>query len=199
LDSQRTRKRNSVQLPRHDVGSREGTQFLLAEGKQSRIGRGLDCDIILADALSSRVHAIVFFEEGSGAFATLAAVMAPSSITKKLTTRLLVDRCVLKIGSTEFEFHSSQTKPSTRTGSTTRRRSFMTAASCSNKSRANLASKRFAIRNGRTIPNAPPAQHEAAGLQQSGRSGAVSLELLRERVRASVVVFCGPATMGSLS
>jgi pSer/pThr/pTyr-binding forkhead associated (FHA) protein len=46
------------------VGPRQGTQFLLAEGKENRIGRGLDCDVILADPLSSRVHAIIVCQEG---------------------------------------------------------------------------------------------------------------------------------------
>jgi pSer/pThr/pTyr-binding forkhead associated (FHA) protein len=46
------------------AGPRSGTQFLLTEGKQNRIGRGLDCDIILADPLASRVHAIVLSQEG---------------------------------------------------------------------------------------------------------------------------------------
>src|SRR5262245_4798738 len=46
------------------AGPRSGTQFLLDEGKQNRIGRGLDCDVILADPLSSRVHAVVLCEEG---------------------------------------------------------------------------------------------------------------------------------------
>ena len=46
------------------AGQRVGTQFHLAEDKQNRIGRGLECDVILADPLSSRVHAIVTCETG---------------------------------------------------------------------------------------------------------------------------------------
>src|SRR6185369_4162047 len=44
-------------------GPRAGTQFLLDPARPNRIGRGLDCDVILTDPLSSRVHAIVVCQD----------------------------------------------------------------------------------------------------------------------------------------
>src|SRR5438067_3261439 len=91
------------------VGPRAGTQFLLDESKQNRIGRGLDCDIILADPLASRVHAIVFFQEGwwvrdagsrNGTFVN----------EQKIDEARLVESNLLKIGSTEFEFRQTDAR-----------------------------------------------------------------------------------------
>ena len=45
------------------AGPRAGAQFVLDAGRQNRIGRGLECDVVLTDPLSSRVHAIVVCEE----------------------------------------------------------------------------------------------------------------------------------------
>src|SRR5262245_3343541 len=45
-------------------GARAGTQFLLDPARPNRVGRGLDCDVILTDPLSSRVHALVVCQDG---------------------------------------------------------------------------------------------------------------------------------------
>ena len=45
------------------AGSRAGSNYLLDPNAENLIGRGLDCQIVLSDPLSSRVHAIVFSDE----------------------------------------------------------------------------------------------------------------------------------------
>src|SRR4029077_17889484 len=94
------------------VGPREGTQFVLVEGKQNRIGRGLDCDVILADPLASRVHAILVYEDGGWWVRDSGSRNGTYVNNQKIDEARLADGSVLKVGSTEFEFHESPTRPS---------------------------------------------------------------------------------------
>src|SRR5689334_4234928 len=93
------------------AGPREGTQFLLAEGKQNRIGRGLDCDVILADPLSSRVHAIIVFEDGQWWLRDAGSRNGTFVSGQKIDEAQLVDGVLLKVGSTEFKFCQSASRP----------------------------------------------------------------------------------------
>ena len=92
------------------AGPREGTQFILAEGKPNRIGRGLDCDIILADPLSSRVHAIVQCEAGEWWVRDSTSRNGTFVNNQKIDEARLIAGSVLKVGSTEFTFHESATR-----------------------------------------------------------------------------------------
>src|SRR5436190_2048213 len=94
------------------VGPRQGTQFLLDAGKQNRIGRGLDCDVILSDALASRVHAIVFCEGDEWWVRDAGSRNGTFVNDQKIDEARLLELCVLKVGSTEFQFHQSSTRPS---------------------------------------------------------------------------------------
>jgi len=44
-------------------GVRAGSNYALDDSCETRIGRGLDCQIVLTDPLSSRLHAVVFHDE----------------------------------------------------------------------------------------------------------------------------------------
>jgi two-component system, NtrC family, response regulator HydG len=94
------------------VGPREGAQFFLVEGKENRIGRGLDCDVILADPLASRVHAIVFSKEGEWWVRDAGSSNGTFVNSQKIDEARLADGSVLKVGSTEFEFHETEARPS---------------------------------------------------------------------------------------
>src|SRR6187200_1602016 len=94
------------------AGHRAGTSFPLDAGKQNRIGRGLDCDIILTDPLSSRVHAIVLYEDDAWWVRDAGSRNGTLVNNQKIDEARLVDGCILKLGSTEFEFHESVTHPS---------------------------------------------------------------------------------------
>src|SRR6185436_19823768 len=93
------------------AGQRVGTQFHLVEGKQNRIGRGLECDVILADPLSSRVHAIVTCDEGDWWVRDSGSRNGTFVNGQKIDEARLTDGAVLKIGSTEFDFHQTTSKP----------------------------------------------------------------------------------------
>ncbi|HEY6564465.1 MAG TPA: FHA domain-containing protein, partial [Pirellulaceae bacterium] len=46
------------------IGPRSGTNFLLDGAATNRLGRGIDCDIVLTDPMWSRVHAELTVEDG---------------------------------------------------------------------------------------------------------------------------------------
>jgi len=93
------------------VGPREGAQFFLIEGKENRIGRGLDCDVILADPLASRVHAIVVCNAGEWWVRDSSSRNGTFVNSQKIDEARLAEGSVLKIGSTEFEFHQVEGRP----------------------------------------------------------------------------------------
>ena len=43
-----------------DQGDHQGRYTVLEAGDDIRLGRGLDCEIVLNDPLSSRVHAVIY-------------------------------------------------------------------------------------------------------------------------------------------
>src|SRR5262249_22166072 len=94
------------------AGPRVGTQFLLSEGKQNRIGRGLDCDVILIHPLSSRVHAIIVCEDGDWWVRDAGSRNGTYVNGQKIDEARLIDGAALKVGSTEFDFRQSLSKPS---------------------------------------------------------------------------------------
>lgn len=91
-------------------GARVGTQFLLAQDRQNRIGRGLDCDIIITDPLSSRVHAIVVCEQGAWWVRDAGSRNGTTVAGQKVDEARVVEGTMIKIGSTEFEFRESESR-----------------------------------------------------------------------------------------
>ncbi len=182
------------------VGPRQGTQFLLDASRQNRIGRGLDCDVILSDPLASRVHAIVLFEDDAWWVRDASSRNGTLVNNQKIDEARLADGCVLKVGSTEFEFHESATHPSDTQG---------------------MDHTQTVIRDQNLLESErPPAEYGLEALRDTERAQdflilhqlsmkllgcsnpdevvEVSLELLRERVRASVVGFLWSSDDGQL-
>ncbi|MCA9122525.1 MAG: sigma 54-interacting transcriptional regulator [Planctomycetaceae bacterium] len=92
-------------------GSRSGSNYLLDPKIQNQIGRGLDCQIILTDPLSSRVHAVVWFDE-DGWWARDAGSRNGTFLNgQKIDEVRLVDGCLLKIGDAEFSFRMDDRRP----------------------------------------------------------------------------------------
>ncbi|MDX1945268.1 MAG: sigma 54-interacting transcriptional regulator [Pirellulaceae bacterium] len=94
------------------AGPRAGAQFVLNEGRQNRIGRGLECDIVLTDPLSSRVHAIVTCEGGEWWLRDAGSRNGTFAAGQKIDEARLMESTRLKVGSTEFEFRQAATTPS---------------------------------------------------------------------------------------
>jgi transcriptional regulator with GAF, ATPase, and Fis domain len=181
------------------VGPREGTQFVLAEGKQNRIGRGLDCDVILADPLSSRVHAIVLFDDGGWFVRDAGSRNGTYVNNQKIDEARLMAGCVLKVGSTEFEFHESPTKPSDtnrfdHTQTVIHDRSVLAAEEPAEFGIEALRDEERA----HDFLTLHQLSMKLLGCTQPDEVVRVSLELLRERVRASVVGFLWASDDGQL-
>ncbi len=92
-------------------GARAGAHFILRAGDPTRIGRGLDCDVVLSDPLSSRVHATVVYQD-DGWFVRDAGSRNGTFVNgQKIDEAQLGEGNVLKVGSTEFVFRQSPTRP----------------------------------------------------------------------------------------
>lgn len=93
------------------VGSRAGNSFLLNPQAENRIGRGVDCTVVLNDPLSSRVHAVVRYENGIWHVRDAGSSNGTFVNDRKIDDAVLIDGHHLRIGSTEFAFHESEQPP----------------------------------------------------------------------------------------
>ena len=89
------------------TGIRAGTQFVLDEARQNRIGRGLECDIVLTDPLSSRIHAILTCENHTWWVRDAGSRNGTHVGGQKFDEARLADGAILRIGSTEFTFRQT--------------------------------------------------------------------------------------------
>jgi two-component system response regulator HydG len=83
-------------------GARAGAHVVLPTDRPTRIGRGLDCDIVLSDPLASRVHAIIQFNEGLWWIRDSTSRNGTFLNGQKIDEARLATDCRVKIGSTEF-------------------------------------------------------------------------------------------------
>jgi pSer/pThr/pTyr-binding forkhead associated (FHA) protein len=84
------------------TGARAGAHMVLSPDRPTRIGRGLDCDIVLSDPLASRVHAIIEFNDGLWWIRDLTSRNGTYLNGQKIDEARLATDCRVKIGSTEF-------------------------------------------------------------------------------------------------
>lgn len=92
-------------------GPRLGANFLLESGNEFLIGRGLDCTVVLSDPMCSRVHAIISRTD-DGWFLRDSNSRNGSFVNgQKIDEARLVDGSRLKVGSAEFVFRQSSTRP----------------------------------------------------------------------------------------
>ena len=182
------------------AGPREGAQFILAEDKPNRIGRGLDCDIILADPLSSRVHAIVICEDGAWWVRDSSSRNGTFVNNQKVDEARLIAGSVLKVGSTEFTFHES----AVRLNETDRFDHTQTVIHDRSVLLQELQADEFGVEALRDQERAHDflTLHQLSmkllGCSNPDEVVRVSLELLRERVKASVVGFLWASDDGQL-
>jgi Nif-specific regulatory protein len=93
------------------VGSRAGYSVLLDPAVENRIGRGVDCTVVLNDPLSSRVHAVLVREAGAWHVRDAGSSNGTYVNDRKTDAAVLADGHHLRIGSTEFAFHQSDMPP----------------------------------------------------------------------------------------
>ena len=93
-------------------GQRTGTSFLLDPRKENRIGRDVDCDIVLTDPLCSRVHAIVVHDDEGWWLRDQKSRNGCFVNGQKVDDARLVEGCEMRLGSTEFSFRTARDRPS---------------------------------------------------------------------------------------
>ncbi len=92
-------------------GPRLGANFPLEGAEEFRIGRGLDCTVVLSDPMCSRVHAIITHND-DGWFLRDSNSRNGSFVNgQKIDEARLIDGSRLKVGSAEFMFRQSATRP----------------------------------------------------------------------------------------
>ncbi|HEX3728002.1 MAG TPA: sigma 54-interacting transcriptional regulator [Pirellulales bacterium] len=93
------------------VGHRAGMNFLLDPTEENRIGRDSDCAIALSDPLCSRVHAIISQEDGAWHIRDAQSRNGTFVNNQKIDEAMLDNGHLVRIGSTEFEFHRTDQPP----------------------------------------------------------------------------------------
>src|SRR5687768_16532519 len=93
-------------------GPRTGAHFVLDPSRQTRIGRGLECDVVLSDPLSSRIHAIITCEDGLWWLRDAGSRNGTFLMDQRIDEARLVASSELKVGSTEFLFLEAELRPS---------------------------------------------------------------------------------------
>ncbi|MCA9246626.1 MAG: sigma 54-interacting transcriptional regulator [Planctomycetales bacterium] len=88
------------------VGESEGRVYSLDPHAENRVGRGTECTIMLADGLCSRVHAII--EQLGNLWHVRDAGSRNGTFVngQKIDDAVLSDGHVLRVGGTQFSFHS---------------------------------------------------------------------------------------------
>ncbi|MGB7343541.1 MAG: FHA domain-containing protein, partial [Pirellulaceae bacterium] len=75
------------------------------------IGRGSTCEIMLSDPVSSRFHAVVYFEDGNWHLRDTSSSNGTFVNGQKAMHARMLDQAVLRIGSTELRLIEPQVNP----------------------------------------------------------------------------------------
>ncbi len=92
-------------------GSRAGSSYLLDTERENQIGRDLECQVVLSDPLSSRVHATIVHRDGSWWVRDAESRNGTFVNGQKADEAQLIEGCQLKTGTTEFSFHQTASRP----------------------------------------------------------------------------------------
>jgi two-component system response regulator HydG len=97
-------------------GPQVGASFSLKADIETRLGRGMDCTIVLTDPLCSRVHALVVFENDTWWVRDAGSRNGSFVNAQKIDEAQLVEGVKIRVGSTEFVFHQGESLPSDAVG-----------------------------------------------------------------------------------
>lgn len=92
-------------------GARAGAHFILQVDRDTRIGRGIDCDVVLSDPLCSRVHAVVFHRDEGWWLRDAGSRNGTFVNGQKIDQARLVEGVQMRVGSVEFSFHQDAQGP----------------------------------------------------------------------------------------
>ncbi len=84
-------------------GPEKGKQFPLDRARPMHVGRGASCEIMLSDPISSRFHAVVYFEDGNWHLRDTSSRNGTRVNGQKTDHARLLDESVVSIGSTNLQ------------------------------------------------------------------------------------------------
>ncbi len=93
------------------AGRRAGASFILDASRENRIGRGLECDIVLSDPLCSRVHATLRHEKRGWVLNDRQSRNGTYINGRKVESAVIADEHQIRVGSTEFAFRVTDQPP----------------------------------------------------------------------------------------
>lgn len=85
------------------TGPEKGKQFLLDPARPMHIGRGSSCEIMLTDPVSSRFHAVIYFEDGNWHLRDTSSRNGTHVNGQKTDHARLLNKTVVTVGSTDME------------------------------------------------------------------------------------------------
>ncbi len=93
------------------TGKRSGTNFPLPPKGETLIGRGGTCQIAIADPISSRIHAKISAEDNVWVITDNSSRNGTYVNGQKVAEATLGDGHVVRIGTTELQFHETEEPP----------------------------------------------------------------------------------------
>lgn len=96
-------------------GKQAQSRFLLAENKKNLIGRDLECNVVLSDLKCSRVHSIIWKQEGSWWVEDRQSSNGTFVNRQKIDQAQLADGHEIRMGSTQFLFSQIDDEPKSPT------------------------------------------------------------------------------------
>ncbi len=85
------------------TGPEKGKQFLLDAARPMHIGRGASCEIMLTDPVSSRFHAVLYFEDGNWHLRDTGSRNGTLVNGQKTDHARLMDQSLVTVGGTEMQ------------------------------------------------------------------------------------------------
>ena len=91
------------------TGPEKGKQFLLDCARPSHIGRGASCEIMLTDPVSSRFHAVIYFEDGNWHLRDTSSRNGTHVNGQKTDHARLQHKSIVSVGSTNMQLIEANT------------------------------------------------------------------------------------------
>ncbi|MEM8670805.1 MAG: sigma 54-interacting transcriptional regulator [Planctomycetota bacterium] len=85
------------------TGPEKGKQYFLDPSRPMHIGRGSSCEIMLTDPVSSRFHAVIYFEDGNWHLRDTSSRNGTHVNGQKTDHARLMNKTVVTVGSTDME------------------------------------------------------------------------------------------------
>jgi two-component system response regulator HydG len=182
-----------------NTGARTGTSYLLNPAGENRIGRGVECLVVLTDPLCSRVHAVVQRRDGRWHVRDAESRNGTFVNDQKIDEGVLDEGHRLRVGTTEFVFHQSSEPPTAGHDGLHLSQTF-------------IRDTRYGMVDSSSLPMLALSESEQAqdllllyqlsikllGFTNSNEVLRIALELLKERCGASVVGFLWATEEGDL-